>query len=61
LQIKLIEEDLKKTKGNIYLANTFNDKKKLGLDILHNGMYFPFCLFDDYRIVLGKHRFYSLL
>ena len=36
------------------------DTKSLGLDILKNGMYFPFCEFNN-EIIFGRHRLYSLL
>ena len=55
---------------NSYLNDCKNNKKQLGLDILKNGMYFPFFGLSleqkelskhQINLLLGKHRLYSLL
>lgn len=52
--------------NNSFLDEANNNKKLLGLNILENGMYFPFISLKDkekgnIQCLFGKHRLYSLL
>lgn len=49
---------------NDYLRDSLQEKTKLADDILTKGMLFPFfgCIKDNqFQVILGKHRLYSLL
>ena len=64
--LEIFENNFSETKNHInkYLIEYKNNTIGLAEEIVKNGMFFPFFGFsfeENYKIVLGNHRFYSLL